>query len=138
METACISPDDFLEEIVIIASEQPPLRFFGKMIHNEDFEDPLTDESYLMLTAYRDNASERIILLKQSNFVVTDDDGFTPLNRKYIILTDKRHPELFSFCYSNEHRTKRISPDFIKFLNIVGEKVYNDNFAFFLTPSEVC
>lgn len=146
------------DKIVVIASNQPPLCFYGFRILNKFFDE--CDEPYLSLTAYlvkridpfdarpmgAPDQQECVVIVKESGWVTEFDEqgrtvGGNFSNKKYLVLKHPHttaHVELYEFCLQRENNVKTISGDFLEFLKELGRLLSeNETFYFFNRPWEV-
>jgi hypothetical protein len=142
------------DRITIVAAKQPPLAFFGTVLLTKTFEDPFSDEPYLVLTAYRTDTALRmtkdtvdvrgeitdvlvpkrqdecLIIKKESHFDFEHQSSLI----KYLVLKHPRteaHDELYNFCMHKNNEGTSVSNDFLEFIRELGQAVANDPFYYY-------
>lgn len=145
------------DRITIVANKQPPLAFYGTTLLAKTFRDPMFDDLYLALTAYRTDThlrmtkdtidvrgeitdvlvpkrqEECLIIKKESHFSFDEVTGPSSLV-KYLVLKHPRteaHDELYNFCMHKEATGTAVSNDFLEFLMELGQAVANDPYYYY-------
>lgn len=143
------------DRIAIVASKQPPLAFYGTPLLQKTFLDPMFDEPYLSLTAYKADKTtymvkvkvnegkeglmpkhqeECLIIKKESHFSCDEETGHSSSLVKYLVLkcpNTEAHDELYNFCMHKDSTGTAVSNDFLEFIRELGEIVIGDPYYYY-------